>query len=323
VQIPSWNSELVEAARDMWLARSWYGIRPGSRLFLLWGHSHLLGTGLRGWLRGRQRELSDRLLGYYRFSAYDLRPEKMRRAAEEMKRFRPDYVVGYSVALDLFARANETAGESLRGLGLRAVIGTAESFPFPDSASRLEALFGCPVAMEYGAVECGLVAHTHPEGGYRVFWRNLLVETLPSDGRHRILLTSLYPRSMPLIRYEIGDEVELPEPTLGATVGVERFARVVGRCNQHVALDDGATIHSEVFSHALRPCAEVRGFQVVSRRDGLAIRYVSGAPLSGQRASEIRERLGKVHPSLARVRLEQVDALPQTVAGKTRMVVEE
>jgi hypothetical protein len=58
---------------------------------------------------------------------------------------------------------------SPRGLGLRPVVGTAESFLAPESADLIEGLFGCPVGMEYRAVETGVLAHTHPDGGFRFF----------------------------------------------------------------------------------------------------------------------------------------------------------
>lgn len=320
VQIPSWRSEVAVTAPNMWWGRSWYGIRPSSRLFLLWGHSHLLGTGLRGAARAARLRLSDRLLGYHRFSAYDLRPEMLARAAAELVRFRPDYVLGYSVALDLFARANFRLRSELRGVNVKAVIGTAESFPSVDSERRLGDLFGCPVAMEYGAVETGLIAHTTPAGGYQVFWRHYLVEADAQPGAHRVRITSLYPRCMPLVRYEIGDEVTISDPS-GQRTSLATFDRVVGRCNDYVSLQDGAAIHSEVFSHALRPCAEIQGFQVVLHRDGIQVRFVSPGPLAPQAVADIRDRLGKVHPDLAQVSFERVEQLEQTVAGKTRMIV--
>ena len=131
----------------------------------------------------------------------------MRRAAEELLRFRPAYVLGYSVALDLFAAANRDRREQLRASGVRLVVGTAEAFPTRESANRLRDLFGCDVAMEYGAVETGLLAHTHPEGGYRAFWRSYLLEVAGGEHPGRLLVTSLYPRCLPLVRYEIGDEI--------------------------------------------------------------------------------------------------------------------
>jgi phenylacetate-CoA ligase len=320
VQLAAWKEEFARSRAELWAARAAYGITPASRLFMIWGHSHLLGTGLAGRWRGAVRQLSDRLLGYHRFSAYDLRPEALRRAAGELLRFRPDWVLGYSVALDQFARANLERREELRRAGVRAVVATAEGFPAPDSAARLSDLLACPVAMEYGAVETGLIAHTHPSGGYRVSWRSVLLEAEPSETGHRLRVTTLTPRCTPLVRYEIGDEVELGGSP-GSSVGVAAFERVIGRCNDYVPLPDGTRIHSEAFSHALRPCVEIASFQVAVGSADLRVRYVARADLSAERLGEIRERLRKIHPGLAAARFERVEVIHQSVAGKTPMIV--
>ena len=320
VQLPAWSSEQDHTRPDMWLGRSWFGIDPSSRLFLLWGHSHLLGTGIAGQLRALKVAASDRLLGYLRFSAYDLRREKLREAASAILAHRPAYMIGYSVALDLYARANEDRGAELRTLRLRAVVGTAESFPSPDSVRRLEDLFGCPVTMEYGAVETGLMAHGHPEGGHRAFWRSYLLEAVEGPPGKRIVVTSLYPRKFPLVRYDMGDEVDAGEP-LGTGEGLAKFSRIVGRCNDAVILPDGAVIHSEVFTHAVRPCRDIAAYQVVQSGEDLRIHYLSSVPLSPEIEEGIRARLVKVHPWLAMVSLDRVPSLERSIAGKTPMVV--
>ncbi|MFG0329523.1 MAG: hypothetical protein ACF8PN_06430 [Phycisphaerales bacterium] len=323
VRMPAWNSENEATQPDMWLGRSWYGVRPDSRLFLLWGHSHLLGSGLRGAVNARIRQTKDRALGYCRFSAYDLSRANMRRAVDAMRRFQPDYVIGYAVALDILARANEDRAGELRGLNLRAVIGTAESFPAEDSVDRLESLFGCPVAMEYGAVETHLIGHTHPDGGYRAFWRNYFIEateTGPNGGRI-LRVTSLYPRCFPLVRYELGDEIEVSRDEPDG-FGVRRFQSVRGRCNAFVTLADGATVHSEVFTHCVKPTPAVRRYQVV--QDGAAIELrlvVDGSPDPDSLKSEIRDRLARVNPQLESTRLRIVDELEQSTAGKTPMII--
>ena len=323
VQLPAWMSELDQTRPDMWLGRSWYGISPASRLFLLWGHSHLLGSGAAGWARARLREAADGLLGYERVSAYDLRADKLRRAGDRLLRHRPEYVIGYSVALDLFAQANADRAAEFRGLGVKVVIGTAERFPASDSVARLEALFGCPVGMEYGAVETGLVAHTKPAGGYDVFWNSYLLDAEPSDTGHRIYVTSLYPRCFPLLRYMIGDEVDLGDGQAGRVTGIRHFRAVSGRCNDGVLLDDGTLAHSELFTHAIRGCRSVRGFQIVQSAGGRSIRYLAGQPLDAAESAAIRERLGRIHPSLGNIALEHVESLQHTIAGKTRMVITE
>ncbi len=324
VQMPAWKSELAHGHPDAWVARGWYGVTPSSRLFLIWGHGHLLGSGLRGRINGHRRRLQDRLLGYHRFSAYDLQPAMLRKAGRALLEFQPDYLLGYSVALHLFGQENRDLLGPFRSLGLKVVIGTAENFPTSDAPGLLHELFNCPVAMEYGSVETGVMAHTHPEGGYRVFWRSYMLEAERTSGDYHLLrVTSLYPRAFPLVRYEIGDEVELRDPSPAYAGAIHSFKRVVGRCNDYVSLPDGALIHSEAFSHAVRPCAEIRSFQVVQARGAIRIRYTAAKPLSATVESEIRGRLSKVHPSLNHLVLEQVEQLPQTVAGKTRMIATE
>lgn len=235
--------------------------------------------------------------------------------------FRPDYFLGYSVALDRFARVNEDMADLLRGLRLKAVIGTSESFPGPESAVRLSNLFGAPIAMEYGAVETNVIAQTHPSGGYRVFWRSQLVEAVPVAGtRHcRVLTTSLYPRCFPLVRYEIGDEIEV-EDTQNPAQGVLRFREVIGRCNDSLRLGDGSIVHSEAFSHAVRLEREVRGFQVIAERSVLRLDILA-EQLTAALDAGIRSRLSKIHPELGRVGIKVVSDLQHTRAGKTPMIV--
>lgn len=325
IQLPAWNTENAYARPDAWLARSWYGIRPSAPLFLLWGHSHLLGEGIQGWLRGRRRKMADRLLGYYRYSAYDLSADSLRQAAQRMIEFKPEWVVGYSVALDQFARANQDCRPELRSLGLKVVVGAAEGFPWPDSVPLISDLFGCPVAMEYGSVETNLVAHTHPAGGFRVFWRNYFVEVVgpaPLLGSGRIRVTSLFPRCFPLVRYELGDEIESREAVdLNGVFGIDHFQKVIGRCNDYVQLSDGTRVHSEAFTHAIRSCAEVSAYQVVQEGSALHLCLVARKPLSPQVRRMIQAKLMRIHPDLAQAQIKPVSRLEQTIAGKVPMIL--
>jgi phenylacetate-CoA ligase len=245
----------------------------------------------------------------------------MQAAVERILAFRPAYLVGYSVALDRLERAAAAHRSRLHELGITAVIGTSEGFPYPDSAERLADTFGCRVAMEYGAVEAIGMAYTHPQGGYRMFWHSYLAEAERRGERWVLRLTALYPRSLPLIRYEIGDELVLPPGSPDHVVGLVRFDRVQGRCNDYVALADGTLVHSEVFSHAVRPCAAIRGYQVVQQAGDLRLCVTAQGELSRADEAGLRQRLGRIHADLAGIAIERVDALTQTVAGKTPMIV--
>lgn len=325
-RFPCWPDEAGSAGLDIWLGRRRLGVDPDDRLFLIWGHAHLLGSGWRGRVNRVKRTASDRLLGYTRYSAYDLADADLERACAMLLRARPAYVVGYSTALDRFARVNAGRAGDIAALALRAVIATAEAFPWPDSRAAVEACFGAPVAMEYGTVETGPLAYENPVDGpgYDVFWARNRVERRGGAGAvaDELLVTSLEPRALPLLRYALGDLAEASAAEAAAPC-LRRLEGVIGRCNDVIRLPNGAMVHSEAFTHCLRELAEVRAFQVVAPGDAVPwIRYEARDALREAVATETRRRFAAVDPSLADIRLERVDTIALSTAGKHRMVVE-
>ncbi|HYE46139.1 MAG TPA: hypothetical protein VEA44_10245 [Caulobacter sp.] len=325
LRFPVFPSETRVATLDIWLGRGRLGVAPEDPLFLIWGHSHMFGTGLKGAVARARRRLSDAALGYTRWNAYQLAPEDLDRAAEALIHSRCRYVVGYASALDRFARANLGRAAEIGRLGLAAVIATAEGFPRADSREVIAACFGCPVVMEYGAVETGPMAYERPSGGYDVFWAHHRLETVgpaSETGAREVVVTSLFPRAFPLLRYAIGDLV-LPEGH--GEAGFTGLAAVTGRCNEAVTLPDGAIIHSEAFTHAVREVPGLRAYQIVRRPDGALplIRYEAAGPLAEEAAQALRRRLGHIAPALAGADLEWTHAIPPSLAGKHRMVVDE
>lgn len=321
LRFPCWKTEASVSAVAAWQARSWLGIAPTDRLFLLWGHSHLFGTGWTGALRRVERRARDYVLGYCRWPAYDLTPTALQRAAKRLLEFRPAYLIGYSVALDRFAEANQHRANELHSLALKAVIATAEAFPTTASRSRIAALFDCPVLMEYGAVETGVLAQETREGHYRTLWQNYLLETEvaseTSDPRE-LLVTSLYPRCLPLVRYRLGDQVE---PDHAGPI-VTTIRRVAGRCNDLIRLRNGDVIHSEAIAHIVRDFPDVLGYQAVLKADdGLELRLRTRGPLSDDLTGRLRQRLRLLGEALGAAEICQTDRMTQTVAGKTPTVV--
>jgi phenylacetate-coenzyme A ligase PaaK-like adenylate-forming protein len=147
------------------------------------------------------------------------------------------------------------------------------------------------------------------------------VEAQPYEAGHRLLVTSLYPRSFPLVRYDMGDEIVVGGDARGPILGLEAFERVIGRCNEYVALEDGSIIHSEVFTHAVRACPQIGAYQVAQVGNEVHVRYLAAAELDPRQVEEIRGRLARAHATLAGARIERVTHLDRTIAGKSPMVV--
>ena len=322
IQIPAWRREYRHTALDPWLARGWYGITPRDRLFLYWGHAHLLGSGWRGRRNAWVRTAKDRLQSYVRHSAYDLSEQALREGLAHLARARPGFVIGYSRYLDELARSAPDWRIVGRSLDLKAVVAAAESLPAPDSSVRIRELFDAPLAMEYGAVETGLIAHSHPEGGYRVFWHSYLLEC-HGDGAQEVFATSLFPRCAPLFRYRLGDRFEPGEcAATAAGCSALSFTRVLGRSNAPVVLPSGRTLHSESVSHIARDQPKVLAYQFACTPGHVTLRLKTRAPLTDGETASIRRVATGIDAELGEtLRVVTVADLERSVAGKTPMVV--
>lgn len=325
LQFPKWKSETVYCEPSVWYVRNFYNISRSDRMFRLWGHSHTLGKGLTKYKNKLKFDFGLPLIGYKRFPAYDLSDQKLKEAGEAILRFKPRYIIGYSKALYMLARANADKKSEFHRLKLKAVIGAAEGFANEEDKNYVAEIFGCPVALQYAAMETNYIAHTHPDGEYKVLWRNNLIECVDDDGNPsnsgRILITSLYPRAFPLVRYEIGDIIDGCKKN---DESVYSFEKVKGRDNDFLLLDENTPIHSEGITHAVKSSSMVTAYQIRYTKDRQYTIYLkSSEEIKEEEIKVIKEKLKQIDKRLGKIRVKQADQLKQTIAGKTKWLMEE
>ena len=297
-----------------------FGYDQSSRLFLIWGHAHLLGTGWQGKVNHLKRRLADAALGYRRVDAYRLTVESCAAYADELIAFKPIGVIGYASALDLFARYTPDYRERFRQLGVRFVLATAEAPPRPDTIDLLEDHFGCPVVQEYGGAEFGQVAFKAGRAGFETYGDLNYVETQsPDRDEYPLLITSLYKRYVPLVRYQVGDAITRPRQS--ANGHVTQFDAIAGRLNDVIMLGNGDAIHSVAVFHCVHQ-EKVHNIQMVLQDEGIDLCLVSAETDRDAMESRIRGRLGQVHPTLAAVRFRYLEDLETNLAGKRRWFVD-
>jgi len=301
------------------------GYKPESRLFLIWGHSHLLGTGAKRLVKHCERKLGDLLLGYDRVDAYSLNPAKAERIARRLIRFRPCGLIGYAAALDYFVRTTTKYHDRFRKLGLKFVMPAAEGPPKPDTFALIKDVFACPIVQEFGGVDFGQVAMQIGDADFEVFPHfNILEVQQVNSGvgsEQAAVVTSLYRRYLPLIRYQQGGALD--SPVCQEHGHVSRFKRIMGRVNDSITLDSGNVVHSVAFFHCIHQESEVYNIQAIRNREGFTIRLVTQGALAGGTRDRIRGRLKQVDPSLGTARLEAVADVKTNLAGKRRWFIDE
>ena len=300
-----------------------WGVDIFDRTAFLWSSGYLPASGWRGrWSRLRQ-PLIDRMRNRLRLSAHDVSRESLRCYLGQLQRFQPVMIYGYSRALYLLALEAQQSG-GWRCPSLKVVVATSEP-TWPHMIQAIEAGLGAPVAREYGAAECGIMATDGPERLLRVREDHVLLETLPrEDGRYDIVVTVFTNPSFPLIRYAIGDVTSSPLDTPDA--GFAILSDVGGRNNDLLRSKTGDYLHCvHVELVVATTTAKIlRRFRIHQFGDG-SVRIdaeLHDPAMADEAAGQLEamrrffeDRLGG-YP----VTLRLVSAVQQTIAGKHRVV---
>lgn len=238
---------------NKWIGWARMGIFPDSRCFLLWGHRHFYGQGLRSNFKFAWRQFKDWMTNNLRADATDLSRAALGKDVEKLIRFKPECVIAYSASLLALVRSCGEYKERCQRLGIKAIICTAGPLTMAER-EEIGAFFNAPVGMEYGSMEAGVMAYQTPMTGgrYEVFGKTHIIHLASGDvcGLNQIIVTTLTERYMPLIRYCIGDYMS--DVRLGADGDVKDFAEVSGRTGDMIDLGNGVRFHG----YSLMVCAE-------------------------------------------------------------------
>ena len=188
--------------------------------------------------------IKDFLSNRYRMNIFDLSNEGLDQIVQKFANNRFDYINGYTSAIVLLAKQLEAKNIVLQTLcpSLKCCLVTSEML-FESDKILLEKTLGVPVINEYGASEIDLIAFQNQEGEWLVNAETCLVEivdeqghVLPYGQEGRIIVTQLYNKAMPFIRYEVGDYGIL-DPS--STPQKPILQKLVGRTNDIIQLPSG------------------------------------------------------------------------------------
>lgn len=315
-----WNAE---AARETLRARyrfyeSW-GIDLLERVAFLWGHRLSYSPGLAGMLQRLREPLEDWLRSRLRLSAYHLSPEVLRDYLRQMRLFRPSSLYSYSSAAYLLAREGRHNGQWPRSVRLVTLTGEPA---YPHMVADIEQSLRVPAVVEYGCIECGLLANEWPDRKIHVREDLVFLETRPrSDGRHDILVSVLYNPSYPLLRYEVGDVTDAPleRPAVGFAV----LSNIVGRSNDLLLAANGDIVHPFLLEGLLELDQLVRRWRIHQLADGSVELTIQ--PADPAQPPDLRALEGKFRAVLRGypVRGVIVSEMAPSPAGKHRYVTSE
>ncbi len=278
---------------------------------------------------GYQKErLKDRLSSRYRFPIFDLSDQKLEQFFQKFKKTPFDYINGYTSSIVLFAKYLKKKEIVLKEVcpSLKVCMVTSEML-FETDKKLLEMQFGVPVVNEYGASELDLIAYTNIENQFIVNSETLFVEVLddknkpvPHGESGKIVISSLYNKAHPFIRYDIGDTGVLCE---SSTLQKPILKNLIGRTNDVALLPSGKSVPGLTFYYVTKSIIEddgnVKEFVVVqTEKDTFEIKYTSERMLTSNEEAEIKKALEiYLEPGL-NLNLERVNSLDRSRRGKLK-----
>ncbi|HZQ80076.1 MAG TPA: hypothetical protein VFE55_22320 [Acidimicrobiia bacterium] len=237
----------------------------------------------------------------------------------------PTLLVGY--ASSLHPLVHEAEAGRLR-ISPRRIQTPGEPL-LPEIRTALAATWDAAVVNVWGATEFGVAAGCGESGGVHLSEDAAIIELVDVDWRpvptgvrsDKIFVTNLHNHALPVIRYEITDELtalDRPCPC-GSTFPL------VGDPNGR--LDDcfhygGVPVHPHVFRSALGNCRPLVEYQVCQTPRGAAIAVRATGPFDGRGLeTEIAAGLARLGIPQPEVTVTAVDHIERQYSGKLKRFV--
>tara|TARA_R110002033_G_scaffold18857_2_gene49177 strand:+ start:5147 stop:6454 length:1308 start_codon:yes stop_codon:yes gene_type:complete len=304
---------------------AWYGIDfNSSRQARFYG----IPLDKKGYYKER---LKDWFSNRFRFSVFDLSDAAFETTLTKFKTNKFDFINGYTSPIVQFAKYLKQKDVVLTSVcpTLKVCIVTSEML-FDDDKTLMETQFGVPVVNEYGASELDLIAFQNTNDEWQINNETLYVEILDDNGNvlplgkeGRIVITSLYNKAHPLIRYDVGDIGILSEKS---TLRKPILKKLVGRTNDIAILPSGKKAAGLTFYYITKSVIENDGnvseFIIEQLAlDHFIIRFVSRTELSNEQKEIITTEMERYLEPGIKVDFERVSKLNRTKAGKLKQFI--
>jgi len=235
---------------------------------------------------------------------------------EGLNRVQPTDLTGYPSALCLLA--NEARAGRLH-ISPRFVGTTAEPL-LPEIRDALREVWGVPVANMWCCSEGGVARSCGQGRGMHLADDLTIVELVDAQGKPvppgvrsaKIYLTNLYNHTLPLIRYEITDEMTLIDEPCPCGSAHRRIEDVQGRLDDIFTYACGIQVHPHLFRSALGEERDILEYQVRQTPRGAAISIRCMGEV------DVPKLLNKIAGGLAALGIEDPDLTIARVDGFQR-----
>ncbi len=257
--------------------------------------------------------------------AYKLDSIKINKQLQIINEYEPTLLTSYPNILALLCQSDRTG--VLRGV--RAIMSAGEWLR-PDLREKIESHHGKRIYDFYGTREMGAIAFECPERkGLHILSPMVFLEAIRPDGSlcssgeiGELVVTSLIRKSMPLIRYRIGDMGSLSDERCSCGLAFPLIKDIFGRTMDSVRLPDGRIIAGYFWTHFARDVQGISQFRIVQNKSGsISLEIVPENKFDDGLLEKCESALADKLGLTEGVSVSLVKELPVNQSGKTGLVV--
>lgn len=235
---------------------------------------------------------------------------------------------GYASSLNVFA---EVAIKNNMDLSFDSIVSWGDKL-FKHYQKNLTTAFHSKVNETYGTTEGFMIAAQYDLPYLYIMTPWLYLELLDDDGNEvddgeigHVVVTSLFAKSFPLIRYKLGDlAIKLPVEKYpnDRKLPYPLLEKVIGRDTDIVKTSSGKKMIVHSFTGIFEYYPEIRQFQVIQKQlDQITIKYIPSSGDINLTLTEIAKKIKNMLKEDISIHFEETDFISPSPSGKPQIII--
>lgn len=259
------------------------------------------------------------------YSTFHIKDDYLKYYLEDLIKYAPEYMVGFPSSILEIAKYGIKNNYKFPSGVLKAIFPTAETIT-QEMRDNIEGFFGTPMYNQYASSEGAPFIFECKNRNLHIEMQSGIFEVLDENdqpsNKGRLVVTSFTTHGTPLVRYDIGDEIELKGGVCGCGNNNPMVKEILGRIDDYVYSPKNGKINLGNVSNTLKDTKGIVKFQVIQDSlDVLNINVVVDKNLFDKDIEQKflknwRDRVGECMDIV----VQYVEDIPTEASGKFRMV---
>lgn len=259
------------------------------------------------------------------YSTFHIKPEFLKYYIEDLIKFKPEYFVGFPSTIYEIARYGIDNNIDFPKNIVKAIFPTAETIT-KSTRELIETYFKTQMYDQYASSEGAPFIFECKNKNMHLELQSGVFEVLDDDDNPsmegRLVVTSFTTYGTPLIRYDIGDRIELSDTTCTCNNKNPIVKQILGRIDDYIYSSETGKINLGNISNTLKGVNGIVKFQVIQKQlDKIVVKVVVDKEQYSEKHQKqfLKNWVDRVGKSM-KIDLEFVDDIPVANSGKFRMV---